>query len=321
MLGSNLVIVGVLLSPGAVPVAASLFDGGNGGMNKFTIVHISDPQLTTAEPQYHQQLPPTAKLQRIFDDVLAHDLRPDLVVVGGDLLQEGTSQDYAWFRQYLAQQAKRLGAPINVILGDGDDREAFNTGYLEQAHQPYYAYKQMYQNMDFYFLDSKWEPNKEAGWLDRQQLDWLNKNLHLAPRRRAFIFLHHPLDAPALHNMRYALLQNNRELLAILHGHNIGGIFAGHLHFDASYLVDLTIPVTAVGSASTYIDCQDPNRHEVHDGCSYNVITIQRGMASVTHQPLYLGQTIIDTIDVNSTGFVKHRPRLTLSKRAAGPSM
>ncbi|MCF7522517.1 hypothetical protein L3X07_02275 [Levilactobacillus brevis] len=59
--------------------------------------------------------------------------------------------------------------------------------------------------------------------MDRPQLDWLNKNLHLAPRRRAFIFLHHPLDAPALRDMRYTLLQNNRELLAILHGHNIGG--------------------------------------------------------------------------------------------------
>lgn len=286
-------------------------------MNKFTIVHLSDPQLAAAaEPQYNQQLPPATKLQRIFDDIVAHDLQPDLIVIGGDLLTGGTSRDYAQLRTYLTAQSERLQAPIQVILGDQDDREAFNQGYLGEPHQPYYAYKQVYQNMDFYFLDSKWEPNKEAGWLDREQLDWLNNNLHLAPRRRAFLFLHHPLDAPALQGMRYALLQNNRELLAILHGHNIGGIFAGHLHFGASYLVDSTIPVTTVASASTYIDCQDPHRHEVHDATSYNVITIQRGMASITNHPLYLGQPVIDTIEINNTGFAKHRPRLTPSRRA-----
>ncbi|MGQ4557936.1 metallophosphoesterase family protein [Levilactobacillus hammesii] len=286
-------------------------------MNKFTIVHLSDPQLTaaTVEPQYHQQLPPIEKLQRIFDDVVAHQIQPDLIVIGGDLVQGGTQQDYAQLRTYLNAQAEQLQAPIQVILGDQDDREAFNAGYLAQPHQPYYAYKQMYQNMDFYFLDSKWETNKEAGWLEREQLDWLNKNLHIAPRRRAFIFLHHPLDAPALRTMRYALLQNNRELLAILHGHNIGGIFTGHLHFGASYLVDNTIPVTAVGSATTYINCQDPHYHEVHDAINYNVITIQRGMASVTSHPLYLGQSVIDTITVTNTGFAKHRPRLTGPRR------
>lgn len=286
-------------------------------MNKFTIVHLSDPQLTAAavEPQYHQQMSPLKKLQQIFDDVLVHQIAPDLIVIGGDLIQNGTTQDYAKLRAYLSEQAERLQAPIQVILGDQDDREAFNAGYLSQAHQPYYAYKQMYQNMDFYFLDSKWETNKEAGWLDREQLDWLNKNLHIAPRRRAFIFLHHPLDAPALRSMRYALLQNNRELLAILHGHNIGGIFTGHLHFGASYLVDNTIPVTTVGSATTYINCQDPHYHEVHDAINYNVITIQRGMASVTNHPLYLGQTVIDTITIGNTGFAKHRPRPTGSRR------
>ncbi|MFC6290101.1 metallophosphoesterase family protein [Levilactobacillus angrenensis] len=285
-------------------------------MNKFTIVHLSDPQLSAGRaPQYHQQLPPATKLQHIFDDILERQVAPDLIVISGDLLTAGTSQDYQQLRQYLRQQSARLRAPIQVILGDQDDREAFNEGYLEEPHQPYYAYKQVYQNMDFYFLDSKWEAHKEAGWLDRKQLDWLNKNLHLAPRRRAFLFLHHPLDAPALRGMRYALLQNNRELLAILHGHNIGGIFTGHLHFGASYLVDTTIPVTTVASASTYIDCQDPHRHEVHDATSYNVITIQRGMASVTNHPLLLGQPVIDTITVGNTGFAKHRPRLNPQRR------
>lgn len=142
-------------------------------MNKFTIVHLSDPQLTaaTGEPQYHQQVPPMEKLQQVFDDVLAQQIQPDLIVVGGDLIQGGTGQDYAQLHAYLNAQSTRLQAPIQVILGDQDDRAAFNAGYLGQPHQPYYAYKHMYQNMDFYFLDSKWETHKEAGWLNREQLD------------------------------------------------------------------------------------------------------------------------------------------------------
>jgi len=276
-------------------------------MNKFTVIHLSDVQL---QPLPSAGEPPTPQhLQMIFDDVLKHELAPDLVVISGDLFQNGRPEDYRWLRTYLKEQEQRLGAPVQVLLGDQDNREAFNVGYLERD-TPYYAYKEVYQNMDFYFLDSKWRTRRTAGWLARDQLDWLNKSLHLAPRRRAFLFLHHPLDTPALRSMRYTLLQNNHELLAILHGHNIGGIFTGHLHFAANYLVDNTLPVNVVGGAGTYVDCQDPHRHEVHAAISYNVITIQRGIASVTTRPLLFDDRVLKTIVVGNTGFAKHRPRL-----------
>lgn len=276
-------------------------------MNKFTVIQLSDIQLQPLPSGAEPPIPP--QLQAIFDDVLAHRLSPDLVVISGDLFQNGRPEDYRWLRAYLHQQEQRLQAPIRVILGDADNREAFNVGFLEHE-AAYYAYKQIYQNMDFYFLDTKWRTRRTAGWLEREQLDWLNKNLHLAPRRRAFLFLHHPLDAPALREMRYTLLQNNHELLAILHGHNIGGIFAGHLNFAANYLVDNTLPVTVAGGASIYVDCQDSHQHEVHAATSYNVITIQRGVASVTTRPLSFDPQVLTTIAVGNTGFAKHRPRL-----------
>lgn len=288
-------------------------------MNKYTIIHVSDPQLTPPLPEVGAVA--VAKLQLIFDDIVAHHLCPDLVVISGDLIQRGATADYRWLRTYLAQQEQRLGTAIQVILGDLDDRQAFNAGYLDQTRRAYYAYKLNQKNLDFYFLDSKWESRRTAGWLDRAQLDLLNKNLHLVPRRRAFLFLHHPLDAPALRDMRYTLLQNNRELLAILHGHNVGGIFAGHLHFSANYLVDNAVPVTVAGAASTYIDCQDPHKHVVHDAVSYNVITIERGIASVTSHPLRFDTGILATIPVGNTGFTKHRPRLTRIRDVSGVNL
>ncbi|WP_024747224.1 metallophosphoesterase family protein [Levilactobacillus namurensis] len=277
-------------------------------MNKFTVVHLSDIQLTPATQAGESPTP--GPLATILADLTTHDLDPDLIVISGDLFQNGAPTDYQWLRTYLHRQSHRLGVPIQVILGDQDDRTAFNAGYLQRT-VPYYAYKQVYQNMDFYFLDSKWRSRRTAGWLGRDQLDWLNKNLHLAPRRRAFLFLHHPLDAPSLRDMRYTLLQNNRELLAILHGHNIGGIYAGHVEFAANYLVDNGLPVTVVGGAANYVDCQDPHQHRVHSATSYNVITIQRGVASVTTRPLAFEPQVVRTIDVGNTGFAKHRPRLS----------
>lgn len=276
-------------------------------MNRYTIVQISDIQLVPPLPT--QGTTAVAALQQVFDDIAATGPQPDLVVISGDLIERGTAADYRWLRGYLAQQGQRLGTVIQVILGDLDTRMAFNQGYLDQGRRPYYAYKQSLKNLDFYFLDSKWESRRSAGWLQREQLDWLNKNLHLAPRRRAFIFLHHPLDAPALRQMRYTLLQNNRELLAILHGHNIGGIFAGHLHFAAHYLVDATLPVSVAGAASTYIDCRDPHQHRVHAAISYNVITIERGIASVITRPIMFDPRVQGIIPVGNTEFTKHRPR------------
>ncbi|MCF7522516.1 hypothetical protein L3X07_02270 [Levilactobacillus brevis] len=80
-------------------------------------------------------------------------------------------------------------------------------------------------------------------------------------------------------------------------------------------MVDSVVPVTVTGSATTYINCQNPYQHDVYAGTTYNVITIQRGVASVITHPLALGQAVIQTIPVNSTGFVKHRPRAQSVRR------
>ncbi|MCF7522518.1 hypothetical protein L3X07_02280 [Levilactobacillus brevis] len=93
-------------------------------MNQFTIVHISDIDLTLDEGRRLLTRP----LQRIFDDLAAHQVAANLIVLSGDLLVGGDQQGYRQLRQYLQQQERRLQVAIQVMLGDRDDREAFNRG-------------------------------------------------------------------------------------------------------------------------------------------------------------------------------------------------
>ncbi|WP_425294627.1 metallophosphoesterase family protein, partial [Lactiplantibacillus pentosus] len=115
-------------------------------------------------------------------------------------------------------------------------------------------------NNDFYFLDSK-VSGYEAGWLAPAQLQWLGKHLRQAPTKRAFIFLHHPLDGPTLTNMHYAILQNTPALLYVLRGHNSGGDFSGNVHLAKQNLIGDNILNAVAGSVAYAIDCQDQYHH------------------------------------------------------------
>ncbi|WP_318764933.1 metallophosphoesterase [Lactiplantibacillus carotarum] len=202
------------------------------------VIQISDPHLTPhgQVPAHHQQLDPWAKLAAIIRDMRQLPFRPDLVVFTGDLIHNGSADDYQRLHAVVHTMKAEFGCHVRVLLGNHDCRAAFYQGYLPADPGPYYANRVRLGNNDFYFLDSK-VAGEEAGWLATTQLQWLGKHLRQAPTKRAFLFLHHPLDGPTLVNMHYAILQNTPALLSVLRGHNVGGVFTGHVHFSTSYVI------------------------------------------------------------------------------------
>ncbi|WQC50577.1 hypothetical protein T1J70_08120 [Lactiplantibacillus plantarum] len=95
----------------------------------------------------------------------------------------------------------------------------------------------------------------------------------------------------------------------MLRGHNLGGVFSGHVHFVSSYLIGDNILNVVAGSAAYAIDCHDPHHHYVHEGSSYQIITIDRGQVGVTTRQLLHGKAVIDELTIPDTKFVGRAPQ------------
>lgn len=273
------------------------------------VIQISDPHLTPhgQVPVHHQRLDPWAKLATIIHDIRQLPFKPDLIVFTGDLIDNGSADDYQRLHAVVHTMKSDFQCHVRVILGNHDQRAAFYAGYLPADPGPYYANRMRLGNNDFYFLDSK-VTGYEAGWLAPAQLQWLGKHLRQAPTKRAFLFLHHPLDGPTLTNLRYTTLQNTPALLSVLRGHNVGGVFAGHLHFPTSYVIGDHVLNVVAGSTAYDVNCADPHRHLIRESSSYQIITIDHGLVGVTTRQLLQDPDVLDEVAVKNTKFVGDQP-------------
>ncbi|MGH3936201.1 MAG: metallophosphoesterase, partial [Pseudonocardiaceae bacterium] len=145
------------------------------GVSELTILHVSDPQfgrnhlfggngLTPAD-QAHDTL-----FQRLHDDLdqLAgdHGLRPDLMVVTGDLAEWGRPSEFEQVVQFLTALAEAVGLPrrqVAIVPGNHDVNRKACAGYFQDQEAderepvaPYWpkwrhfaaAFEQFYEGID-----------------------------------------------------------------------------------------------------------------------------------------------------------------------------
>lgn len=275
-------------------------------MAAYKIVQITDTHLTADgdKPANHQRVDPLDKLMDVFDDIQHTDVNPDLIVISGDLVHNGKPKDYKHFQHLLAKQEKRLNARFQVILGNHDRTKAFYKGYLKDDPQTSYFYKVPTDVWDLYFLDTKCG-NIEQGYIEPEQLEWLKDNLNQSSKP-AVLFMHHPLAGPTLEHMEYSILQNSDDLLKVISGSNVKGIFSGHIHFADTYEVDGILNVVS-DSTAYHIDCSNYHQHFANDATAYSIINLDEKEIGVEQRRLRFGRKTIKTFDIPDTAFVDHK--------------
>lgn len=271
---------------------------------KYKILQISDTHLTPEgkTSANHQRIDPYLKLNTVFSAIRDMVDKPDMIVLTGDLIHEGDKSDYERLAKLLSHQMDNLQIPINVILGNHDRTDEFFEGFLKQPTREKYYYAVHEPDIDFYFLDSKFH-NLEQGYLGEEQLTWLRDNLSDAPDKPAILFLHHPIDGPGIHQMRYSILQESTELLDVIKDTGVLGVFSGHIHFENSFVKDDILMHTA-DSTAYHINCDDPHHHLIYDATSFDIITIDDKEIGVETRTLFAGQDVINQIEVPDTDFV-----------------
>jgi Icc protein len=260
---------------------------------RFRFVHITDTHIMAGgrwrRPGTDLDFDTDASLRRVVETVARLDPAPAFAVLGGDLASPDlldrertlTAAEYAPSYARLKEILGGLPCRAHYLMGNHDQREAFNRGLRPEAPPDapaYYAFD--HGGMHFVALDS-YEPGHADGVLDPAQLAWLERDLAAHRAAPTIVFVHHhpwAIDHAWLDSMA---LRNGPELMATLARHlQVRWVIGGHVHSEQTIqrggLTLLTSPSTCIQLSKTSAD----GKHFDPGPPGFRVVDVEDGRLS-----------------------------------------
>ena len=223
---------------------------------QLTDLHISDlgsVNETVLRTSHH--------LARAVAHLCGPALRPDCVLLTGDLVEHGRADEYARLRELLAP----LPMPVFVVPGNHDDRAVLTAAFADHTYLPrdggfvQYAIDHL-GPVRLIGLDTL-VPGRPSGALCAERLAWLDARLREQPTRPTLLFMHHPPFRTGLAAMDEMGLAGADDLAALLARHpQVERIACGHQHRPITRRVAGTIAMVAPATAHQLALTLPPDR-------------------------------------------------------------
>jgi 3',5'-cyclic AMP phosphodiesterase CpdA len=192
---------------------------------RFLIAQITDVHLGFDQgnpDEYNRQ-----RLDRTLRALIAMQPRPDMLLVTGDLAEEGDDEvSYARLREAFAP----LPFPVHMAMGNHDSRAPFLAAFPETGHADgFIQYEVDAGGLRILVLDTL-EEGRHGGGFCETRAAWLRARLEEAPERPTLIVLHHPPietglswmtedpDAAWVRRLR-AVVESQGNVVAMIGGH------------------------------------------------------------------------------------------------------
>jgi 3',5'-cyclic AMP phosphodiesterase CpdA len=193
------------------------------------LAQISDLHVRPDGILYQGVVDSNAMLRAALARLARLDRVPDLMLVTGDLVDEGRPEEYQKVHELLAQTA----IPYLIIPGNHDNRENLRRAFPEHDYLPKTG--SLHYCIDDFpvrivALDST-VPGAHHGAIDVAGLDWLAATLEANPSKPTLVMLHHPpflSGIPYLDKYRYVGAAAFGEIIASVN--NIEAVLCGHVH-------------------------------------------------------------------------------------------
>lgn len=154
------------------------------------IAHLSDPHIRPTGSLYKDVVDANAALAAAVAQVNALDPLPDLVLLSGDVTEEGLPEEYAAARRIL----DALRPPLLAIPGNHDRREGFRAAFAHlpdlPAEGPLHVAHGGHGPVRILGLDVT-VPGRHHGAVEETHLAWLDAALAAEPHRPTLLMLHH----------------------------------------------------------------------------------------------------------------------------------
>ncbi|WP_439592172.1 phosphodiesterase [Microbacterium sp.] len=237
------------------------------------LLHLSDTHLRARGSRLFDLVDGTDRLGRTLDVIAASGIRPDAIILTGDLADLGEADAYRDLRALVEPFAAELGARILWVMGNHDDRGSFRAQLLDEA--PELAPIDRVDELDglrIVTLDSS-VPGAHHGEVSDAQLAWLAGILSTPAPLGTILAMHHPPVPSVLPLAASVELRDQQRLARVLRGTDVRAIIAGHLHYS-TFATFAGIPVSVASSTCYAQDLTVPvGGTRPQDGAqSYNLI-------------------------------------------------
>jgi 3',5'-cyclic AMP phosphodiesterase CpdA len=194
------------------------------------IAQITDCHITAAKSAIGGYIDTAAYLRRAVEHLDRLDPAPDVVLATGDLVDEGTVEEYERLRDIVVP----LRAPLYLIPGNHDNRENLTTVFHDHAYLPPAGDFIQYVVEDYpvrlIALDTLID-GQATGDMCGERLSWLDERLAEAPERPTLLFMHHPPFLTGMRKMDQSGLTDSKPLSDVVSRHDhVELIISGHLH-------------------------------------------------------------------------------------------
>ena len=205
----------------------------------FRVLQLTDTHLFAQPQETLLGLPTQTCLQRIIDRILKQPQLPDLIVLTGDLSQDGRAESYA----HLSALLEPLGLPIYWLPGNHDCVDTMT----RSLQAPIFTSDKLFhhQGWQFILLNSQ-IPGDVPGRLSAESLDTLTYQLETGPKEPTVLALHHPPVTLQSAWLDSSALENPDELFAVLDRFShVKLVLFGHIHQE----------ISVVRQGVTYLSC------------------------------------------------------------------
>ena len=194
------------------------------------LCQISDFHIKAERRLAYGVVDTASMLERCVAQVLALPQRPDAVIATGDLVDLGTTAEYALLRELLAP----LPMPLYLLPGNHDERAALRASFPDhpylQADEPFVKYAIDAKPLRIVALDTV-IPGEGGGELCAERLAWLERTLSQAEWTPTVIAMHHPPFRTGIGHMDRIGLKGVDGLATVVARHSqVERIVCGHLH-------------------------------------------------------------------------------------------
>ena len=218
------------------------------------IAQISDPHVLEPGRLMEDRVDTAAGLSSAVHCVSTMRPRPDLILLTGDLVNDGRREQY----RHLAELLAPCDIAMLAVVGNHDDRDllvehlgAHIPGRLDDGAVQY-EHQVVVDGRDavILVLDTV-APGEHHGELDDARLGWLADALERHRSRPVLVVQHHPPFVSGIGFMdAYGLLGAERELELLRSHPEVVAVVCGHLHRHATAPLGSVTAITAPSTAA-----------------------------------------------------------------------
>ena len=258
-----------------------------------TFVHLADTHLPGNRSPLYGAADADGHLELLLERIEASGLRPDALLLAGDLVDRGDRSAYRRLRALVEPLAERLGTEVVWAPGNHDDRAAMRAelplpaGAGGDPTAPI-CLSRMFGDLRVLVLDST-VPGAHWGEIGEAQTAWLRDELSRPAPAGSLLVVHHP-PLPTVLDLAVTVELRGQDALAeLLRGSDVRAILSGHVHHP-SFGTFAGIPV-AVASSSAYgqdLATAVGSTRGQDAAQGYNLVQVYAD--TIVHSPVALGR-------------------------------